>query len=1257
MENNTINYEKVINNYIDEADWRVKENSSVNYSLGGLILGNSGAMTANYWLNKVFDKDGAQAHKNGDIHIHDLSMLSPYCAGWSLKQLIEEGLGGVTGKIASAPAKHFSTLCNQMVNFLGVLQNEWAGAQAFSSVDTLCAPFIKKDGLTYDQVKQCVQNLVFGLNVSSRWGCVDTDTEVLSVDGFKKYNELKEGDLIYTWKSGKLELNPVIKVVIKEYDGEMHEYTGDNYSQLVTADHRVLFYKNGYFNIEHSNNIEDVEGIFLPVKYKNAKAFGEYIVNENNKEEINKIQKELLSKGICSYTKRYKNGHVLIIPFVNELVQIKERKTSYYKGLVWCPSVENGTAVFRRHGQLFISGQCQCPFTNFTLDWTVPADLAVMPAIVGGKEQDFTYADCKEEMDMFNKAFLEVMIEGDADGREFAYPIPTYSITKDFDWSETENNKLLFEMAAKYGTPYFSNYVNSDMNPSDVRSMAILGTQNVIYKDKFDRISKNEIRHLVKLWKKDPINNKYQILMNGQFVDITEMFEIDYSKYNYYYEVLLSNGQRQSFSDDHKCVVIRNGQKTNVRVQDIMPGDKFLLAKNGYDASDIGSYEAGYILGVYLAEGWLAHNNCQAEFAININRYDIVKRIEDFFRPLGARVFSEKQNAVHIYRVKVFSKAAVNFFIDFVSGNNAKDKRLKTKIYDTSLNFRNGFYDGYLDTDGSAKHNIFAHTTNKKLCQDLINVAATIGKYFSYRINNKNTRYFKPDKSDLVHFTSYELKPITPEEFNDRYYAIEIKEINKIDASRISHVYNFTVNTKEHLYELPNGIITHQCCRLRLELSELRRKNGGYFGSGDKTGSACVITLNMPRLAYKANNIIEFYNNLDRLMDIAAKTIEQRRAFCTKMMEDGLYPYTKRYLGNFDNHFSTIGLVGMNEACLNAKWIKNNLTDKKAQAFTKAVLNHMRDRLVIYQEEYGHLFNLEATPAESTAYWFAKKDKELYPDIITASEDTPYYTNSSHLPVNATDDIFDALDIQDELQTLYTSGTVFHAFLGEKLPDWKAAMELVKTIAHNYKLPYFTLSPTFSICKNHGYIQGEEYTCPQCHEKTEVYSRITGYYRPVQNWNNGKTQEFKDRKEYKIKITGDASLGIQTDTEDDCHCDINKNTDNLNVTDIENDDEDIFQNVHQEPEVVFEQIKSKTELTPGLYLVTTETCPKCKIAKKRLEENNIQYAVLNAEENEDLIKELNIQTAPTMIEVLKDKTIHTINSLSDIFEYVLTHSS
>ena len=424
MDEKNINYEKTMNDYLFQEDWRVKENSSVNYSLGGLILGNSGAMTARYWLENVFDKDGADAHKSGDIHIHDLSLLSPYCAGWSLKQLIEEGLGGVEGKIASAPAKHFSTLCNQMVNFLGILQNEWAGAQAFSSVDTLCAPFIKKDGLTYEQVKQCVQNLIFGLNVSSRWGCVDTDTEVLSVNGFKKYNELKEGDLIYTWKDGRLELNPVIKVVIKEYDGDMHEYIGENYSQKVTSDHRVLYYKNGKYYIQHSNEITDISNIELPVGFNDGFTRKNLDVKETEStaELLADVQKAWIEKGNCSYTD-YSEGTPVVLAYLKNKIKVRERKVSHYKGIVWCPSVENGTAVFRRNGQTFISGQCQCPFTNFTLDWTVPADLAVMPAIVGGKEQDFTYGDCKKEMDMFNKAFLEVMIEGDDNGREFAYPI------------------------------------------------------------------------------------------------------------------------------------------------------------------------------------------------------------------------------------------------------------------------------------------------------------------------------------------------------------------------------------------------------------------------------------------------------------------------------------------------------------------------------------------------------------------------------------------------------------------------------------------------------------------------------------------------------------------------------------------------------------------------------------------------------------------------------------------------------------------
>jgi anaerobic ribonucleoside-triphosphate reductase len=581
MKSTILDYKQLVDSYVKSIDWRVKENSTVTYSVGGLILSNSGAITANYWLSEIYDDEIANAHRDADIHLHDLSMLTGYCAGWSLKQLIQEGLGGVSGKITSAPAKHLVSLCNQMVNFLGIMQNEWAGAQAFSSFDTYLAPFVKVDSLTYYEVKNCIQSFIYGVNTPSRWGT-------------------------------------------------------------------------------------------------------------------------------------------------------------------------------------------QAPFSNITLDWTVPDDLAELPSIVGGKEMGFRYKDCKKEMDMINKAFIETMIEGDANGRGFQYPIPTYSITRDFDWSETENNRLLFEMTAKYGTPYFSNYINSDMQPGDVRSM---------------------------------------------------------------------------------------------------------------------------------------------------------------------------------------------------------------------------------------------------------------------------------------------------------------------------------------------------CCRLRLDLRELRKKSGGFFGSGESTGSVGVVTINMPRIAYLSENEADFYARLDKMMDLSARSLKIKRDIITRLLNEGLYPYTKRYLGTFANHFSTIGLIGMNEACLNAKWICEDLTNEKAQQFTKAVLNHMRNRLSDYQEQYGDLYNLEATPAESTSYRLAKHDVEKYPDIITAAENgkTPYYTNSSHLPVAFTADVFEALDIQDELQTLYTSGTVFHAFLGEKLPDWAAAAGLVRKIAENYELPYYTLSPTYSICKNHGYLAGEQFTCPECGESAEVYSRITGYYRPVQNWNDGKT--------------------------------------------------------------------------------------------------------------------------------------------------------
>ncbi len=709
MKSTILDYKEIVNSYVKVEDWRVKENSTVTYSVGGLILSNSGAVTANYWLSEIYDKEIADAHRNADIHIHDLSMLTGYCAGWSLKQLIKEGLGGIEGKITSAPAKHLSVLCNQMVNFLGIMQNEWAGAQAFSSFDTYLAPFVKADHLTYPEVKKCIEAFIYGVNTPSRWGT-------------------------------------------------------------------------------------------------------------------------------------------------------------------------------------------QAPFSNITLDWTVPDDLAELPAIVGGKEMDFKYKDCKKEMDMVNKAFIETMIEGDANGRGFQYPIPTYSITKEFDWSDTENNRLLFEMTSKYGTPYFSNYINSDMQPSDVRSM---------------------------------------------------------------------------------------------------------------------------------------------------------------------------------------------------------------------------------------------------------------------------------------------------------------------------------------------------CCRLRLDLRELRKKTGGYFGSGESTGSVGVVTINMPRIAYLSQDEDEFYQRLDRLMDISARSLHIKREVIGKLLDEGLYPYTKRYLGSFDNHFSTIGLVGMNEAGLNARWLRADMADEKTQKFTKDVLNHMRERLSDYQEEYGELYNLEATPAESTAYRLAKHDKKHYPDIITAGHegDTPYYTNSSHLPVDYTSDIFDALDVQDELQTLYTSGTVFHAFLGEKLPDWKAAATLVRKIAENYRLPYYTLSPTYSVCKEHGYIAGEHFTCPTCGKKAEVYSRITGYYRPVQNWNDGKAQEYKNRTVYDILHSGaPAAKPAEAEKKEEQTAVGGKHATRTMVT-MTKDDVKI-----QHPDTV-------------KYLFTTSTCPNCKIAKKMLAEAEEEYQLIDAEKNPELVSRYGIMQAPTLVVIEGDETKKYVNA-SNIQKYV-----
>ena len=695
--------------------WRVKQNASVSYSIGGNVLNQSSMITEEYWLDTLYDPEIAAYHRQKKFHLHDLGWLGGYCAGWNLKTLIEKGIVGVPGKISSGPAHHLQALCNQMTNFLGIMQNEWAGAQAFSSFDTYLAPFVKADNMSYKEVKQAIQSFVFGINTPSRWGC-------------------------------------------------------------------------------------------------------------------------------------------------------------------------------------------QAPFSNITLDWTIPEDLKNIPAIVAGKllvidGKTITYGDCQKEADIINKAFMETMIEGDSEGRGFAYPIPTYSITKDFKWDDSENNRLLFEMAGKYGAPYFSNYINSDMKPSDVRSM---------------------------------------------------------------------------------------------------------------------------------------------------------------------------------------------------------------------------------------------------------------------------------------------------------------------------------------------------CCRLRLDLRELRKQNGGNFGAGENTGSIGVVTINLPQIAYLAETEDDFFKRLEKVMSVAARSLDTKRKVITAYYNAGLYPYTKAYLPDgYKNHFSTIGLVGMNEACLNAKWIGCDLTTETAHQWANKVLDFMREKLSDFQELYGCLFNLEATPAESTAYRFARYDKQVYPNIITAGTigGDPYYTNSTHLPVGATDDVFAALDIEDDMQCKYTSGTVFHCFLGEKMPNWRSAMQLVRTIAENYRLPYFTLSPVYSVCEDHGYIEGEQKDCPFCGKPTEVYSRITGYYRAVSNWNNGKASEFKERKSYDI---GESFHSHDRDID-------------MTPDDSENAAVD---EVMTDPSIPLgreDQIQSGAEY----YLFKTHTCPQCKMLEEMdvLKNYPVQKVFAEDPENKAIVDQFGINSAPTLV-VIHDGVADQYVGASNIIGFV-----
>lgn len=919
---------KIVESYLKLKDWRVKENSNRPFSYGALNSYISGEVAKDYWLREVYPQYIADAYVDGHIHIHDLGCLSLYCCGYSLKEILKKGVRGVQNIPTSGPAKHFDSVLNQIANLVTVYQNEIAGAVAFNSFDTLLAPFIKVDGLNYEQVVQNMQNFIYSVNSNSRAGA-------------------------------------------------------------------------------------------------------------------------------------------------------------------------------------------EPAFSNITFDLTPPEDLLDQKAIIGGKKVDFTYRECQKEMDMLNRAFCEIMLAGDAEGKLFAYPIPTYNIHKRFDW-DNPNNDLLWEMAGKFGLPYFANFINSDMEIGDVRSMAFLGTQRVVYKDKYGTVAINELRHLVDNWIQADEGHKphYEILMDGNFINCSEMFKIDYSSYSTYNEIVLENGYVNPFSYQHKCLILRDGKQQVVESQDVKVGDKFLISTKPWGVNNnIGTYQSGKMLGYYIAEGWKAHEN-ELNFAININREDIVQEITKYFEDMGCRVRVDKQEDKNIFKVFVYGSAACGFIKQFVRGEKAIEKRLNGFVWGASDEFRKGIYDGYYETDGSISCKNFAHTTNKELCEDLITLASSIGKIFKYSINNNNTRYFD-NKEDKEYFTSYKLDVVEyPQQ--DGFYVINVKENHSRKAGNIEYVYNFTVDSPEHLVELPNGVITHQCCRLRLDLRELRKKNGGLFGAGDATGSIGVVTINLPRLGYEHKGDREgFFKALRHYLDIAKDSLEIKRKWLQEnILDTNAIPAFMEYVGTMNNHFSVIGEVGANEMCEN--FMGKNILDPEAHAFVHEVHEFILDALKDYQEETGNLYAFEATPAEGTCYRFAMKDKSIYTDIITQGNGgDPYYTNSCHIPVKYIKSIDKTFKHQEDLQVQFNSGTVIHIYLEGGIMG-EQAKSIIYNVCHNYKVPYVSLSPISRYCEEHGYIKENVDECPICGARLKKYQRITGYLRCVDNFNNGKAAEFRDRKQIKI---------------------------------------------------------------------------------------------------------------------------------------------
>lgn len=933
---------RLMTDYLRGLDWRKKENSNSPPSIGALNKYFYSEVNKDHWLNEVykypikFDENNkpiawndeiSQAYVNNRIHIHDLGESTIYCCGYSLKEVLLKGVKGVSNIPTSGPAKHFDSVLNQISNLITVFQNEIAGAVAFNSVDTLLAPFIKKDNLSYDQVKQSMQNFIFSINSNSRGGS-------------------------------------------------------------------------------------------------------------------------------------------------------------------------------------------EPAFSNITLDLTPPDDLLNEYVIIGGHLEAFTYATCQREQDMFNKAFCEIMLNGDAEGKLFSYPIPTYNIHNRFDW-DNPNNRLLWEMAGKYGTPYFANFLNSDMDPKDIRSMCPLHpSENVlVYNDTSEQY---QISNISSLYNGNKKEKKWKVILDGKIKEATiNQFEV-----RDFYEVTTINNQKIIISGNHLNLT-QNGVKETV---DLTLNDYLPFNSTPFDGQGF-TYEDGLIVGAYCGDG-CSDNESGMTFSMNMNNkkdllLKIKKHAENRFGAKTRLVVEESKETSGHYgaALHIKSKSLLGMIKEFISGNYGHEKEITKNILNKSLEFKKGVLDGYYGTDGGNRGRIY--TSSKKMVNSLVLMLNSMGIPSSVAEDNREDR--------LSTNTVYIIKFYTRSCYSDLYYTkdnkiwFKIKSIEKLNTHN-SHKYGYcfeVLNDEKPYFIMPNGMITHNC-RLRLDLSELRRKNGGLFGSGDSTGSIGVVTINLPRLAYENNgNVKKFFKELDYLLNLSKNSLLMKKQWIQENIFDttNMIPAFKEYVGTLDNHFMTIGVIGMNEMCLNM--FGKSILSPRGKKFALEVGNHIRKRLSEFQEETGQLFNYEATPAESTTYRFALRDRKDYPDIIQQGKGRDcYYTNSCHIPVDLITSIDETFKNQNELQTQFTGGTVIHIFLDGAITG-DQAKETIKNVLTNYKVPYVSLSPISRYCDNKdcsgkGYIVDLVDKCPVCKSRLKMYQRITGYLREVGNFNRGKKAEFDNRVQLTI---------------------------------------------------------------------------------------------------------------------------------------------